>query len=177
MKTIEKVRKVINDLGYTNKQIGVRNRPGGYETAIHITIKDLSIDLDQIRDATMHLEKVDYCEASHEILAGGNTFISTQYDWEKKDAAVEALKPLAEKIYKLDGVVYKTPEYYIYFWKENPHMPEFIMEHETGSIFSDDRDCKFQAHNAYHVAGALFHMNIKHPELIPALEELTKETK
>jgi hypothetical protein len=98
MSTIKEVRNSIKKLGYNSRQISVRDGGGCYSTTINITIKDLNIDKDLIEEATSNFEKIDRCEASGEILSGGNTFIFVSYDWEIVRDEVKKYIPEVEKV-------------------------------------------------------------------------------
>lgn len=58
----------------------VKTRRGGYDDAVTIRVKDLTADLEKIREWTSKFESIDRCEYSMEILSGGNTFIMIDYD-------------------------------------------------------------------------------------------------
>lgn len=80
-----KIRQRLKSLGYSSKQISVTSK-----NAINITIKDLTIELEKIKQIGDKYREVDYCQASGEILSGGNTFVFTQYSWESERQAMES---------------------------------------------------------------------------------------
>ncbi|WP_436890275.1 hypothetical protein [Mammaliicoccus sciuri] len=59
------------ELGYTNRQISVKNN----WSSIDVVIKDESVDREAVEKIAYPLEEVDRCEITGEILAGGNTFV------------------------------------------------------------------------------------------------------
>ncbi|MCD8875437.1 hypothetical protein K2V74_14030 [Mammaliicoccus sciuri] len=59
------------ELGYTNRQISVKNN----WSSIDVVIKDDSVDREAVEKIAKPLEEVDRCEVTGEILAGGNTFV------------------------------------------------------------------------------------------------------
>jgi hypothetical protein len=78
----KEIRKLLKEeLGYNSRQVGVRNRQGGYSTCIRVTVKDLNIPLEPIEKLTEQFEYYQRDYATQEILCGGNTFIDVSYDW------------------------------------------------------------------------------------------------
>lgn len=68
--------------GITSKQVSCRNDNG----SISCRIKDITINPEFVTELGEEFEHVRYCHASQEILSGGNTFVSVQYDWEAEKA-------------------------------------------------------------------------------------------
>jgi len=56
--------------------VSVRERPGGWSYSISLTIKDAEVDAEAVWEIANRSTSVDRCEASGEILSGGNTFVS-----------------------------------------------------------------------------------------------------
>ena len=69
-KTIRKELK----MAFPKQKFSVRNQRGGYSTAINVNWMD-GVALDPVREKVREFEKIDRCQASGEILSGGNTFI------------------------------------------------------------------------------------------------------
>jgi hypothetical protein len=76
----KEIRKVLKTKGWNSRKVSVRTRLGGYSAAIHVTIKALDISSDEVESLVERFERVRRCERSHEILAGGNTFVFVNYD-------------------------------------------------------------------------------------------------
>lgn len=68
--------------GITSKQVSCRNDHG----SISCRIKDITIDPEFVSSLGDEFEDIHYCHASQEILSGGNTFVSVQYDWQIESA-------------------------------------------------------------------------------------------
>lgn len=85
------------ELGYTSRQVSVKSYDCGYSDATRITIKDLSCDFEAIEKIAMSFESIRYDEYSGEILAGANTYITVNYDWEVLHNAEKAELENAEK--------------------------------------------------------------------------------
>lgn len=75
-KTVQAVRNTLKSKGYNNRKISVTN-----DGAIWVTVKDLSIKLDDIEKLVKKHEHYYTDEITGEILQGGNTFIFVQYDY------------------------------------------------------------------------------------------------
>lgn len=68
------LRKLVKDAGFSNKQVSVRERQGGLSYSYRLVIKDPDIDVNKVRDIADSFKSIDRCQASGEILGGGNTF-------------------------------------------------------------------------------------------------------
>ena len=111
-KRLELLRKELKDKGYSSRKIGVRHRYCGYSSSIHVTIKDLNIDKKEIEAIAKKYSAVDYDERTGEILAGGNTFVFVDYDWNLKYASQKGDKKMAavkEKVNKYGVSATDTP--------------------------------------------------------------------
>lgn len=86
-KRLELLRKELKDKGYSSRKVGVRHEYCGYSSSIRVTIKDLSIDKEEIKAIANKYRDVDYDERTGEILAGGNTYVFVDYDWKLKYAS------------------------------------------------------------------------------------------
>lgn len=85
MKNAEEIKKQIREelkkLGYNNRLVSVREDQGGLNWSFEITVKDLNINLKPIQEIADKYKQIDKCEASGEILNGGNLYIFVEYDW------------------------------------------------------------------------------------------------
>lgn len=91
------IRAELKKLGYDSKQISVRSGNCGYSSYSTITIKDLSIDIELVKDACLKFNDVDYDERTGEILEGGNTYVRVEYDWKTLADAEDEQMPKVEK--------------------------------------------------------------------------------
>jgi len=84
-----------NNLGYTTKQVSVKMSAG---IAIEVTIKDYTVDYNEVEKIAKKYESVDWDEHTGEILEGSNIFIEVNN---------EAINPAYEEMGK---VVFETIE-------------------------------------------------------------------
>lgn len=99
----QEVAAKLKAIGITNKQVSCR---GDYNS-INCRVKDLSIDLEVVKNIAEEYEKIDRCEYSGEILAGGNTYVSVTYDYdtEREHSKSEKFQQLKAEIkQKLDAI-------------------------------------------------------------------------
>lgn len=99
----QEVAAKLKAIGITNKQVSCR---GDYNS-ITCRIKDLSIDPEVVERIAYEYEKIDRCEYSGEILAGGNTYVSVVYDYdtEREHSNSEKFQQLKSEIkQKLDAI-------------------------------------------------------------------------
>jgi hypothetical protein len=74
------IRKELKEAGYSSRQVGVRGRCSLYDYTIDVIIKDLNVNESVVKSIAQKFEKIDYCQASGEILAGANDYVFVKYD-------------------------------------------------------------------------------------------------
>jgi len=74
---MNQVQEALKQAGYNRNQVSVKRSRGSYT----VSLKTFSIHPDTIKPIVQSFERIHYCQASGEILSGGNTFVSIQYDW------------------------------------------------------------------------------------------------
>ena len=93
------IRKELKkQLGVTSRQVSVRSRNSGYDEAIDIEIKDLTVNKMKVEEIASRYEYIRRCEYSGEILAGGNTYVFVTLDYVALSEAKEELLEVAKKI-------------------------------------------------------------------------------
>jgi hypothetical protein len=180
MDTIKEVRNAIKKLGYNSRQISVRDGGGCYETCIKVTIKNLDIDIDEIKKVCNTFVSVSYDERSYEILAGGNTFVNVSYDWEVVRDEEKKYIPEAKNIILECS---KTPDKGHLIIEKGLYEAIYYPDNKTVNILKRPDDyqektsyCldtieRYTAHNEYAIANALlwinkFFSNINIPDTI-----------
>lgn len=86
------IRQALRSIGYNARKVSVRSP---YYGSITFTIRDASVDRKAIEEFAKQYEEIDRCEASGEILSGGNTFVHVEATEEVQDAWAA---PYAEKL-------------------------------------------------------------------------------
>ena len=81
--TKEIKKEIIQATGLKAREISVRERSGGMDWSILIEVKK-EYPLSKIESIVNKYTKSDRCERTYEILTGGNTHITVQYQWEMK---------------------------------------------------------------------------------------------
>lgn len=71
----DRLRSALKQAGFTARQVTVR----APHSTLHVTIRDASVSLTRVAEIAGAFECVRRDYATGEILAGGNTFISTEY--------------------------------------------------------------------------------------------------
>lgn len=88
------IRNDLKKAGYkVPAQVTVKQRRGGYSTALDVVIKDLHVDFNDVSDIAQKYEEISRDVRSGEILSGGNTFIFVKYDYRAEEAAKEMYRP------------------------------------------------------------------------------------
>ena len=84
--TTDEAREIRAELkkvhGWTSRQISVRTEYFSLGSAIDVTVNDPTIPLAPVEKIAKRAESVRYCESTHEILSGGNTYVSVEYSHE-----------------------------------------------------------------------------------------------
>lgn len=75
-------KELIEATGLKARQLSVRYEIVGYSDKLTVGVKAERFPLSQVNAIAKKYKDVDYCEASGEILAGGNTYISVGYPWD-----------------------------------------------------------------------------------------------
>jgi len=81
----QSLRNQFKNLGYSSKQISVTSD----YNSINIRVKDQSIDAELIEKMGQQFERIRRCEATGEILSGGNFFVFTAYDFQSEREMTE----------------------------------------------------------------------------------------
>lgn len=99
------IRKELKAKGYTTKQVSVRQHSSRYDYVVDVTIKDVvNVNPDDVHAIVKKYEKFDRDERTGEILQGGNTFISVEYDYSELEREYSGImKKLVEKLVSLKG--------------------------------------------------------------------------
>ena len=94
------IRAALKEKGITSKQVSVRSGYCTYSSYTDITIKDMSVRINDVKRICNAFESVRYDEYSGEILAGGNTYIQVQYDYNTLNEAIEKQLATVEELIK-----------------------------------------------------------------------------
>ena len=92
------VRKQLKEIGITSKQVSVKSGYCGYSDKLNITIKDLSVKEQTVKEIAKQYEEYERDERSGEILEGGNTYVFIEFDYDTKRKAMEEMLPKAIEI-------------------------------------------------------------------------------
>lgn len=141
MKSTNELKKEVQKLlGISPRDYSLRRDHGDYS----ITVKNPKIGLDALREYFKQYESIRYCEYSQEILSGGNTFVSVQYQWD-----IEGRNELRESVRK-DAMSFLSSEENN--WGEScwtPWMPDNMRE-----VILEKATKKYGIHKDY--AGHIF---------------------
>lgn len=77
----KEIKKYLRENGIDTKNISVKGSNCGYSENFNITIKDINIDIEKVRDLAKTFESYERDERTGEILEGGNTYIFVNYDY------------------------------------------------------------------------------------------------
>jgi hypothetical protein len=80
----DQLRAALKQAGFNARRVSVRHD----HSTLRVTIRDASASLTQVKAITGPFESVRLCEASGEILLGGNRYVDAKHD----DAVVKPLK-------------------------------------------------------------------------------------
>ena len=86
-------KEIVKTLGISPKKISVR-----YDGAYRIALKCWDIPKEEVQKVAQSKEKISRCEATGDILSGGNTFVFVEYDYRldppanAKEIIIKAIK-------------------------------------------------------------------------------------
>src|SRR5215467_13986873 len=80
----DRLRAALKQAGFNARRVSVR----ADHSTLRVTIRDASASLTQVKAIAGPFETVRRCEASGDILMGGNRYVDVEYD----DAVVKPLK-------------------------------------------------------------------------------------
>jgi len=86
------IRKQLKTLGYSARDVSVRSD----HNSLDITIRRNGLNVKAIRDIANSYENIRRCEASGEILSGGNTYVTVGFADDVWDAMTQLVKKLAD---------------------------------------------------------------------------------
>lgn len=90
MRTTKEIRAALKTkLGYNSRQVSVKERQGGLSWSFTLTVRDASVNLKKVEEFAKGNEDIDRCQASGEILSGGNTFMFVRVTEEVEAAWAE----------------------------------------------------------------------------------------
>lgn len=72
------LKKALREAGINTKKITINKRCGTLSRSFHVRISDESIDTEVVNKVLAPFNSIRRCEATGEILGGGNTFILVQ---------------------------------------------------------------------------------------------------
>ena len=157
-----KIRAELKAAGIPARAVSVRVSDAGYETAVRVKIKDINVDRDVVERIAKQYREVDRDERSGEILAGGNTFVFVDYDYDVLKSATEKYMEQAQEIIDsnnkepgvgVDAATRPDGSRLVYFF----HAPGST--YNTVAIYDKDGNYDYEnqytAHNAYYLAQAL----------------------
>lgn len=87
----KKIREELKKIGITSKQVSVTSD----YSSVDCKIKDFTIDPELVSNIAKKYERIRYCEFSHEILSGGNSFVFVSYDWQAESALMKSEKAIS----------------------------------------------------------------------------------
>lgn len=77
----KEIKKYLKENGIDTKNISVKGSNCGYSESYNITIKDITVDIEKVRELVKTFESYERDERTGEILEGGNTYIFINYDY------------------------------------------------------------------------------------------------
>ncbi len=96
------LRAAYKALGWSSRKISVRSEYFSLGSAINVTVKDASVDYAEAKRMAEDLERVRRCEITHDILGGGNTYVSVDLSRDvQNEIAAEHLVPCGDAMLEL----------------------------------------------------------------------------
>lgn len=93
----QQMKQELKQKGFDTKQISIRKRDAGYSVAYDVEIKSPYIDKDKVERIVNKHQYYDTDERTGEILAGGNTYVFTKYDYDAFNDVAKKYQPKAKQ--------------------------------------------------------------------------------
>lgn len=93
----KEIRELLKKEGFKRTDISVRNVRCTMDTIVDVTIKNPYINRKQVDDLLKHFRDIDRDERTGEILSGGNTFVSVEWEYGIFNEVRQAYVDTAEK--------------------------------------------------------------------------------
>lgn len=93
----KEIRELLKKEGYKRTDISVRNVRCTMDTIVDVTIKNPYINRKRVDDLLKHFRDIDRDERTGEILSGGNTFVSVEWEYGIFNEVRQAYVDTAEK--------------------------------------------------------------------------------
>jgi hypothetical protein len=153
----QEVRQQLKTEGITSKQVSIRSD----SNSISIHIKDLTVSKQRVEEAASGQEHIRRCEASGEILGGGNTFVFVEFDSNAVRAAGNDLLETAYSWYKerqggdnYGETIAQNDKYEIVYWPNgDPFATLQVVKLEKDNWRMQVE--RHMAHNLPHLAQAM----------------------
>ncbi len=173
----QEVRAELKALGITNKQVSVTSKHGN----IRCEIKDLTVNKKLVEDIAGKHESIRRCEFTGEILCGGNTFVSVEFDWyaiEEAEKAYEAEAKEAETATE-NKYLREFGRYVLNYSKDGCYGPEVVLLKrpegwENMTCYCLENVARYDARNWQGIAYALVIFDNQYKAIAEA-EEASKE--
>lgn len=90
------MRKEFKANGWNARKISVRTEYFSMGSAIHVTVRDASVDVAKAEEIAKGFESIRRCEITHEILSGGNCYLHFGLSDEVKKTLAAPILPAVE---------------------------------------------------------------------------------
>ena len=90
LRPADALRAALKAAGFNARRVSVRE----HHSTLRVTVRDPSASLTRVKKIAAPFESVRHCQATGEILSGGNTFLSCEYS----DALVAPIKVAIAKV-------------------------------------------------------------------------------
>lgn len=128
--TREKIENALKAAGINRRQVSIREPRSGYDRCFELTIRDPKFEVEYIESLVSGFQRVYRCEASGEILSGGNIWIDVSATDEVLDTwASEYLDQVTEAMSLLTSdhgervgncSIHEQNAYCVKVWSDKP---------------------------------------------------------
>jgi hypothetical protein len=105
----KEIKNYLKENKIDTTKLSIKKQGCGYSESFNITLKDVNIDIELVKNLVKKYETVDRDERTGEILQGGNTYIFVDYDYSIISEVNKEYNPkVLEKLY--NELLTKTKE-------------------------------------------------------------------
>lgn len=93
----ERIVNAIKALGYNSRQVSVKDNGGSLNWSFSVTVRDPKVNMEAVEQAAKGFQEIDRCQASGEILSGGNVYIRVKATEEVEEQWAKEFLPMLEE--------------------------------------------------------------------------------
>ena len=139
-----------SELGLTSRDVSVKSDVYSLGSTIRVTVKRTGVDMAAIKRIAMRQERVARCEQTGDVLCGGNTHVTVDFDRSALASAIDAIQDSLQTCEENPGVVKDVDG-----WRVWARSGDWVASHSSGASIHTPFRCSLARQMATHNAGSV----------------------